>query len=169
MSIPDRRGVRTNAANIVRLETAQSTEEIREAILGYLRAHRNWYQKWSTRYAVSWNLLTFLILTLGALTSILTAIGNVDQRILIGLPALSSLCAALLIQFRLKESCKIRDHGRIAVELLICKAQAIQDDDVEKARRSAIKLRESSHRIELDQLAEFTSEGRNRDEDGNGT
>ena len=79
MSIPDRRGVRTNAANIVRLETAQSTEEIREAILGYLRAHRNWYQKWSTRYAVSWNLLTFLILTLGALTSILTAIGNVEQ------------------------------------------------------------------------------------------
>jgi hypothetical protein len=48
-----------------------------------------------TRYAVSWNLLTFQILTLGALTSILTAIGNVDQRILIGLPALSSLCGRL--------------------------------------------------------------------------
>ena len=164
MPVPDSPRSRPLSADVAGLENAKSINEIREAILEYLETHRIWYARSSARFGFSWNLLTFLVLTLGALTSILTAIGNVAQWILIGLPAISSLCAALLIQFRLKESCRLRDHGKIAMELLICKGLTIQGDDVEKARRSAIRLREAAHRIELEQLAEFTSEDRNGDE-----
>lgn len=140
------------------LEDSETAEEARTAILSYLRSHRAWYEKWSKRYALTWNMLTFTVLILGALTSILTAFGNVMKEVLVALPAISSLCAAALIQFRLREGCRIRDHGRIATEFLICKALALPMNDTEKAKRAAIRLREAAHQLELEQLAQFMAE-----------
>jgi hypothetical protein len=140
------------------LDDANTPAEIRSAILGYLRTHRNWYHRWSAFYSLGWNVLTLLVLVLGALTSILQAVGGVDQRILVILPALSSLCAALLIQFRLKDVCRIREQGRIAIELLICRALELSGKNADLVRREAIELREAAHQVELDQLIQFLSD-----------
>lgn len=145
-------------AEDVSLERAETAKAARSAILSYLRTHRAWYEDWAKFYAFAWNLLTFLVLVLGALTSILTAIGGIEKVVLIALPAISSLCAAALIQFRLRDACRIRDHGRIATELLICKALALPMDDPRTTKEAAIRLREAAHQLELEQLAQFMVE-----------
>jgi hypothetical protein len=150
-------------ANIPSLEKANTTEEIRHAALSYLRTHRNWYARWSSFYSIAWNISTLLVVVLGASTSILAASGDVlpkDVRVLvIVLPAISSLLAALLIQFKLREMCHLREMGRLACEDLICKAYRISPDhEPRSALELAIHLREAAHQLERNQLAEFMSE-----------
>ncbi len=142
------------------LETASTGEEARKAILLYLKKHRKWYHRWSRFYSIAWHNATLLVVVLGALTSILTAIKPqpVPTEVLIALPALSSLLAAILIQFKLKESCRVRERGRIATEELICEALVIPTQDKEKALKRAVEIRERAHQLERDQLAEFLAE-----------
>ena len=145
------------------LETAESTEEIRTAILSYLRSHRAWYARWSTFYSLSWNTSTLLIVILGAATSILAAAGDgLPQRLhllVIVLPAISSLLAALLVQFKQKEMCRLREAGRLTCEELICKAFRISSDENHKdALAAAIQLREAAHNLERQQLLEYMGE-----------
>lgn len=146
---------------VLSLENTETARQIRAATIGYLRTHRNWYKKSSWRYAHSWHALTFLVIVLGALTSILTAMEeefDVPREILIILPALSSLFAAILVQFRLREGCRIRDHGRIATDELIGKAHGIDIENPSLAMRQALRLRAAAHRIEREQLSQFMAE-----------
>ena len=140
------------------LEIARTGEEVRAALLSYLRTHRRWYARWSLFYSTSWNACMLAIIILGALSSILTATGELKAEhhwILIVLPAISSLLAALLTQFRLKESCGLRDLGRIQIEELICKAYIIPTDDCKTAMTAAMKVRQEAHALEREQLAKF--------------
>lgn len=143
------------------LENAQNAEEIRTAAIGYLRTHRDWYAQSGWRYTHSWHLLTFLVIVLGALTSILTAMeeaSHISREVLIILPALSSLFAAILVQFRLREGCRIRDHGRIAADELVGKAHGIDIRNRDRAMQQALRLRSAVHRIEREQLSQFMAE-----------
>jgi len=145
------------------LETAKTAEEVRIAILSYLRSHRSWYARWSTFYSVAWNTSTLLIVILGAVTSILAAAGDsLPQNLhplVIVLPAFSSLLAALLVQFKLKEMCRLREVGRLACEGLICRALHIPTSESPKdALATAIQLREAAHELERQQLLDYMAE-----------
>jgi hypothetical protein len=143
------------------LETAKTASDIRMAAISYLRTHRKWYARWSRFYSVTWNVATMLIVLLGALSSILTAAQRdfpVPSWVLITLPAVSSLLAALLIQFKLKDSCRVREAGRIASEELICRAYLIPTDDPKRALEVAVGLREAAHQLEREQLIDFLAE-----------
>lgn len=145
----------------LKLEDAKTAGEIRTAIIIYLRKHRNWYKKSGWRYTHSWHALTFLVIVLGALTSILTAMEeafHIRREVLIILPALSSLFAAILVQFRLREGCRIRDSGRIAADELIGEAHGIDVKNRHLAMREALRLRAAAHRIEREQLSQFMAE-----------
>lgn len=104
------------------LDNAADGEEVKLAILGYLRTHRNWYRRWSLFFTLSWNSFALAIVILGFATSILTAIDDklfaAPKLLLIALPAVSSLLGAVLTQFRLRELARIRDEGRIRAEQL---------------------------------------------------
>ena len=136
----------------------EGSQEIRSATLSYLRSHRLWYAFWSRVYTLTWNITTFSIIVLGALTSILTAAGVQNKALLITLPAVSSLLGAFLIQFRLRDVWRLRELGRIAVEELICQAYLIPTDSPEVALKEAIRLRLRTHKLERDQLSEFFGE-----------
>jgi hypothetical protein len=116
-------------------------KDIRQASLNYLRTHRAWYATWSNLLTWTWNIATFSIIILGALTSILTALGSADKTLLIALPAISSLLGALLVQFRMRDVWRLRELGRIATEELICKAYLIPVDDRQAALQAAIDVR----------------------------
>jgi len=135
-----------------------SPVEIREAALAYLRTHRKWYVFWSRVYTHIWNIATFLIIVIGALTSILTAYGEISKPLLIVLPAISSLLGALLVQFRFRDVWRLRELGRISTEELICEAYLIPQNDRAEALKAAINLRLQAHKLERDQLSEFFGE-----------
>jgi hypothetical protein len=137
------------------------SSEIREAALSYLRSHRSWYAFWSRAYTLTWNVATFAIIVLGALTSILTAYDVKNRALLIILPAVSSLLGAFIIQFRLRDAWRLRELGRIAVEELICEAYLIPIEDRGVALREAFRLRLCAHKLERDQLSEFFGEATN--------
>lgn len=146
-----------------KLEDAQTAEEVRHALLEHLRADRKWYAKHSEWNKKAWNGLTFLAIVLATLASILTAVNDSDKPvpgimrvILIVLPALSALCGALLVQFRFKDACRIRDHGRIATEKLICETYLLTAESREKALTAAVAIRMAAHELEEEQLAQIT-------------
>lgn len=154
---------------VLLIEAAETGPEIKQAALGYLRTHRKWYARWSLFYSFAWNGATLLIVILGALSSILTATqpSQVPHWLLITLPAVSSLLAAVLMQFRLKDACRLRELGRIATEELICKAHLIPTDVKREALVAAITLREAAHRLEREQLVEFLADTPQKREDEN--
>lgn len=95
-------------------------------------------------------------MVLGAATSILTAADDllkIPKLWLILLPALSSLLAAIISQFRFKDLSRIREEGRISAELLVSEAFLIPIDcDNASAMKAAVALRQAAHELELKQL-----------------
>jgi hypothetical protein len=148
---------------------SENPHQIREVTLAYLRSHRSWYAFWSRTYTLTWNIATFSIIVLGALTSILTAFGQVSKILLIILPAISSLLGAFLVQFRLRDMWRLREMGRIAVEELICKAYLLPVDDPQTALKEAIELRLNVHKLERDQLSEYFRQPTDQRTTDNGT
>ena len=146
--------IRTNA--VPPMEDAKDAAGVTAASLTYLRTHRNWYARASTFHYVSLNALTSAIIVLGALTSIISATGpdkvSGGHVLTIVLPAVSSLAATLLVQFRVREMCRARELGRLACEGLICDALALNVDDADHARAAAVELRRRAHAIEREQL-----------------
>lgn len=138
------------------LDHAQDGEEVRLAILCYLRTHRNWYRRWSQFFTLSWNCCALAIVILGFATSILTAIDDklfaAPKPLLITLPAVSSPLGAVLTQFRLRELAGIREEGRIRAEQLVCKAFLVPTSSKEAALAEAVKLRDAAHQLEREQL-----------------
>jgi hypothetical protein len=114
-----------------------------------------WYAFWSRACTWTWNIATFSIIVLGALTSILQAFGGADRILLVTLPAISALLGAFLVQFKLRDIWRLREIGRITIEELICRAYMIPSDDAAKALEAAIQLRLCAHQLERDQLSEF--------------
>jgi hypothetical protein len=134
--------------------------KIRAATLAYLRTHRDWYAESSERYTRAWNALTFLIIVLGSLTASLNAYGLPEafKPLLVFLPLLSSICGALLLQYRMVDIWRLRESGRISAEELICRALKIPHDDPVKAIAEAVDIRIAAHKLERDQLNEFFSD-----------
>jgi hypothetical protein len=133
-------------------------EQIRAATIDYLRTHRNWYIRGAEAYFWLWNLPSVAIVVLGALTAILSAYGDfaIRHRLLMTvLPAMSSLLATLLIQFRVRDIWRLRELGRISSEELIAKAHLLPTDDQETAKKGAIELRLAAHQLERAQAEQF--------------
>lgn len=139
------------------LDNAADATAIRTAILGYLRTHRAWYKRSSNRYWWSLNFLSFLIVVLGTATSVLNAVPPEKTRplqaLMIIMPAVAALCAALLAQFRIRDMSRLREIGRIKSEYLIAEALKLPKEiDAATAMDSAVALRTRAHEIEWQQL-----------------
>lgn len=144
-------------------DQAETGEDVRRVILSHLSGDRRWYKRRSNFNNFAWHTLTFLVIVFGAAASILAALYEGDspdnmlvRAALVALPALSALCGALLAQFRFKEGCRIREHGRISTERLICRAHLIPTDDRAEALVAAIALRVEAHDLEQDQASQIT-------------
>lgn len=139
------------------ISSAMESEELRKAAVYYAEHHSYWYETQSNRMGVLWNYLTFAIIVLSAISSIVTAY-NADPAlrwIPATLSALSAFCAAYLTQFRVRDLWQIREAGRIDAEKLVAKAQAIPIEDPKSTFEQAIALRLELHELERDQTQQF--------------
>lgn len=82
---------------------------------------------------------------------------DIPPWVIIVLPAVSALLSTLLLQFRVRDMWQLRDEGRIATELLICKAHLIPTETREIALKSAMELRIAAIELERDQSRRFFS------------
>jgi len=104
---------------------ATSCEELNRFIDELQRDYATWYTKSVGRLGVYYGLLQALSLISGFLTSILAALITKETfetkwRIaLIALPALGSLAAAVLLQFRVYDLWQLRHDARIAFQNLV--------------------------------------------------
>ncbi|MGO9356976.1 MAG: hypothetical protein ACLP1D_04785, partial [Xanthobacteraceae bacterium] len=133
---------------------------IQRKTLEYLRTHRKSYIGGNLRFGLAWNVLSFSVIVLSALTSILAALKaneNVPSWLIIVLPALSALLSTFLLQFRIRDLWQLRDEGRIEIELLICKAHLIPTESRDAALNAAMELRTGAIKLELDQSRRFFS------------
>lgn len=78
---------------------------IRDAAVGYLRTHRNWYKTSTLIYGLLWNGLTLSIIALSATTSIIAAYDKSDEYklLVVLLSAITALFGTLLVQFRVRD------------------------------------------------------------------
>jgi hypothetical protein len=130
---------------------------IQRKTLDYLRSHRKSYIGGNIRFGVAWNTLSFAVIVLSALTSILAALQNIPPWLLIVLPAVSALLSTFLLQFRIRDLWQLRDEGRIQIEMLICRAHLIPTETREAALQAAMELRTAAIKLELDQSRRFFS------------
>jgi hypothetical protein len=135
---------------------------IQRKILDYLRSHRKAYIGGNVRFGVLWNVLSFSVIVLSALTSILAAFkegspNSIPSFVLVILPAASALLSTFLLQFRIRDLWQLRDEGRIEIERLICKAHLIPTEDRKTALERAMELRAAAIELEFNQSRRFFS------------
>ena len=138
----------------------EDKKKIRSAMVGYIRTHRDWYERSSATYGSIFNFGNVLIIAFGAAASILAA-GNFDgpasKAAIVLLPALSSLIATILSQFRVRDIWRLREVGRIEAEALAARAMAIPVNAETDTYQEALKVRQLAHELERAQMAEFFS------------
>lgn len=136
---------------------AGNSDDIRKSIAGYLRSHRGWYLNQSNWYGRAWNAGTLLIVLFGTVSSIVAAYPKhspYTEFLTIVLPALSSLIASVLIQFRVRDMWRLREIGRIESEILIAKSFSLPNHPTELVK-GAIALRQLAVELERAQMGEF--------------
>jgi hypothetical protein len=141
------------------LDEAETPQQVKSMMLRYLDAQSAIYRRAATFNITFAHGSTILIIVLGLVTSISAAMDfAADGRSswqLIAFPALSSILAALNLQFQFEKLARTRELCRIAVEELKCRAYLIPIDNMDAAMESAIELLESSYQLERDQVAEI--------------
>jgi len=142
--------------------------ERRSELINELRDIQNWYEFWSNTYGLIWNGMTFAVVALTALTSVLIAAGfgqaGRGKIVLIALPAIASLLTTLLVQFKIKESWQLRETGSLESARLVLEAKQLSENDAD-IRGAAYNLRLKAHQIGERQAALFFEELLRRVED----
>jgi hypothetical protein len=116
--------------------TARAVQKKEEFICRLDRFH-DWYARAKNFYGTTWYAGGLAAAVLGALTSILVALGFAGQpgwrrSITIVLPALAALISTALVQFRVREIWELREIGRIDVLRLEAAAERIPETNAQE-------------------------------------
>jgi hypothetical protein len=136
-------------------------KELHDYIAVLKRDYLPWYERASSRYYLYWSTCAFVSVVAGFAASVVAALINDDtfsfqpygKTLLIILPAIGSLAATLLTQFRFEEVQDLREIGRIEMQDMIAWAggQLAAAEDKEKCSAVYEELRKKVLDLETGQ------------------
>jgi hypothetical protein len=102
----------------------------RESLIAGLNKDYGWYRRWKSVNGFFWHVTQIAVIAGGFIAAILAAIGEseIPKFVLILVPCLSSVAAAMQIQFRFRDMQRLHDEGRIAIWELTHEAQMLPED-----------------------------------------
>ena len=121
---------------------------------GPYRRHRNLLQ-------AAWLFLSVLSLGLGLLMSVFIAVGwpnptqNPGKAVLVVLPLIATFCTTLMGHFRLRETCKLRELGRIKIDEIIAHVESLPLDDPTAFNTGLTKARMARVELSLSQTEHY--------------
>lgn len=118
------------------MPTLKELAERRDKLKRVIKDHYAYYERWRDWNSWFWNVSQLFIILSGALTSLAATYANKSGYVLAAatvLPLLASLAGTLQLQFRFKETWRLREDGRIKTQGLEIEIDQLSLSDFAKA------------------------------------
>jgi hypothetical protein len=149
-----------SAKELKDLQIKDPNAEKRREIICETKRWRNWYYKEANSYYFWWSGLTYAVIALSVLTSVISGLGlgtgTAGKYITVAAPALAAAIVAGLSQFNIAELWHIREKGRLEIIALEIDARAL-DSSATDLKDKIAEIRKKMNAVDQKQAELFFS------------